>query len=298
MKRMKKALAVLLTAALLFSLTALLPTGVSAAAQPKLTVKTQSNLFPAAEAAYYDLSTMEDENGDVFVTVEFKLAAEGKYLINLDLEGLLWDPAVLEWKEEYNMFGSGRNRRLDLFPFAAENNYGAGITNSFGDNNGGKVIGNFTSVMPAAYAYNEDGSAITLVRGVFKVLDREAGETTVTCAMKSLGLCDDTIHQPYTQYRPIVSGEVNNDDIALVTCSTVITPAAQQRVVPGDFDGDGELTINDITNLQRLLCGFSDVPFDIDDPDFIALADVNGDGKVNIKDVTELQRALAGFIEL
>ena len=140
MKRMKKALAVLLTAALLFSLTALLPTGVSAAAQPKLTVKTQSNLFPAAEAGYYDLSTMEDENGDVFVTVEFKLAAEGKYLINLDLEGLLWDPAVLEWKEEYNMFGSGRNRRLDLFPFAAENNYGAGITNSFGDNNGGKVI--------------------------------------------------------------------------------------------------------------------------------------------------------------
>ena len=61
--------------------------------------------------------------------------------------------------------------------------------------------------------------------------------------------------------------------------------------VIGDVDGDGEVTINDATDLQRYLSEFIDET-DLD----LTVADVNGDGKVNIKDVTEIQRMVAGLI--
>ena len=44
---------------------------------------------------------------------------------------------------------------------------------------------------------------------------------------------------------------------------------------PGDVNGDGEVSISDITDLIDLLLSGGDSP----------LADVNGDGKVSISDV-------------
>ena len=48
---------------------------------------------------------------------------------------------------------------------------------------------------------------------------------------------------------------------------------------PGDINGDGEIAINDVTNLIDLLLGGEELP---------AYCDVNGDGNVTIKDVTDL----------
>ena len=48
---------------------------------------------------------------------------------------------------------------------------------------------------------------------------------------------------------------------------------------PGDINGDGNIAINDVTNLLDLLLGGEELP---------ANADVNGDGVVTIKDVTDL----------
>ena len=48
---------------------------------------------------------------------------------------------------------------------------------------------------------------------------------------------------------------------------------------PGDINGDGNIAINDVTNLIDLLLGGEELP---------ANADVNGDGVVTIKDVTDL----------
>ena len=62
----------------------------------------------------------------------------------------------------------------------------------------------------------------------------------------------------------------------------------------GDLDGDGEVTVNDVTELQRILAEFDDL--DLSDPAVLAAADFNKDGKVNIRDVTCGQRYLAGFI--
>ncbi len=48
---------------------------------------------------------------------------------------------------------------------------------------------------------------------------------------------------------------------------------------PGDINGDGNIAINDVTNLIDQLLGSDELP---------AYADVNGDGVVTIKDVTDL----------
>ncbi len=48
---------------------------------------------------------------------------------------------------------------------------------------------------------------------------------------------------------------------------------------PGDVNGDGNIAINDVTNLIDILLSGGDIP---------AGADVNGDGEVTIKDVTDL----------
>lgn len=295
MKRsLRKITAVALSAAMLLCVLFAVPLCASAAQQPVLTVKTQSNFFDDIQADYYDLSQIQDENGDIFVTVEFKINAPAKYLINLDLDELTWDPAVLEWKQEYNQIGTGRSKKLNVFPFAAENGFGAGIINQTDEN---RLVGNFTAVSPAAWAYNDDGSAVTVVKSVFKVLNPNAGETTVGCNIDTLSLCDETIIEPYSQY-PLVSGCVVSEQYtSLAAIETVITPASQQppAALKGDIDGDGEVSVSDATGLQQFLAEF-ETSIDVSDPDMFAIADVNGDGKLNIRDVTHIQRYLAEVI--
>ena len=57
-------------------------------------------------------------------------------------------------------------------------------------------------------------------------------------------------------------------------------------VLRGDVDGDGNVTIQDATQLQRYLAEMQqlDIPA-------LAAADMNGDGRVNVRDVTALQRS-------
>ena len=57
---------------------------------------------------------------------------------------------------------------------------------------------------------------------------------------------------------------------------------------PGDADGDGEITLQDVANIARSLAGGWDVTVDQRN------SDVNGDGVVNLKDVVLLRRYLAG----
>lgn len=300
-KNIRKIAAVLLSAVMLFGMMTVVPFTASAAEnEPQLTVYFKSNFFPEVTNTYYDLSEFEDENGDVFITMECKMCAMNKYLINLDVDELTWNPDVLEFKESYNMSGTGRRAILNLFPFAVSQGRGAGMLNTFGDDNGGRIVGNYTNVSPAAYAYEEDGSAITVVKAVFKVLDKNAGETTISCIMDTLSLDDDTDPEPRSKYVPVDRLIVNPDcyyDIA--TYETVLSPASQAPdAVVGDISGDGEVAINDVTILQRFLSEFDDVceSFDISDPAVFKRFDVNRDGHVDVRDITHLQRYLAMII--
>ena len=290
-KNLKKITAVLLAAALLFSVSAVF--SAAAAETQKFVLNVRSNFFPEQRAVISDLSKYADANGDVFLTVSFKMTAMNKYLVNLDVDGLTWDNEVLEFKEANNTYGSGRNKRFTIFPFAVEQNLGSGMMNTFGDNNGGRAVGNCTSVRPAAYAYEEDGSAINVVKAKFRVLDLSAGEATVTCNMDTLSLCEDTLAEPTTQYTPIKDCKVNQQFYSLGVYETVITP--NEAPAKGDPDGDGKMTINDATEIQRIIAEQDDC-LDLSDRINFAQADVNGDNRVDIRDVTEIQRGLAGVI--
>ena len=62
----------------------------------------------------------------------------------------------------------------------------------------------------------------------------------------------------------------------------------------GDADGDGTVTIQDATLIQRSLAEFDDVSLNRNDyPESFYAADVNSNGKIDIGDVTALQRMLA-----
>ena len=208
------------------------------------TIEATSNLFPTKTAEYSDLSKLKDENGDVFITVEWKMKAAGKYLVNLDIDELTWDNTVLEFKEAYNKFGEGKKARFGLCQFAYEQGIGGEMINTFGDVNGGRIVGNYTSVSPVARAYSGDGEKIVVVRAVFKVL-KPAEKTTVNLKMDTISLCDNTSDKPYAQYAPVSGCEVNGEHKDLAEYETVIKPS-------DDNDNDklnGPFTIEATSNL-------------------------------------------------
>ena len=102
----KKAAAVLLAVVLVCSLAAVIP---ASAAEKPFVLHVKSNLFPDRDFTYSNLSCLADDNGDVFLTVDFDMLAAQQYLINLDIGSLTWDTDVLEFKQAYNTYGTGRN---------------------------------------------------------------------------------------------------------------------------------------------------------------------------------------------
>lgn len=291
-KQIRKTAALLLAAIMVFSVFAVLPA--SASENNSFTLNATSNFFPTASTVYSDISQYADENGDVFVTVEYKMRAPQKYLINIDLDELTWDKNVLEFKEAYNKYGTGRRAVFTLLPFAYEQYTGAGVFNTFDDSNYGRIVGNYTSVSPAAYGYEEDGSAITVFRIKFKLINPNAGHTTVNCKLDTLSLDDETDPEPRALYTPINKGVIYSGHYALADYSTAILP--KDYTHKGDIDGNGELSISDVTDTQRFLAEmYSDIDFT--DPVVSAQADANRDGMVDVRDVTAMQRFIANLID-
>lgn len=252
------------------------------------TVNATSNFFANQTRVFGNVTELEDANGNKFVTVSYMACAEDQYIINIDLDELTYDPAVLEWSDTYNTYGSGRSAVVDIFPFAAENNCGAGTYHLTAP---GRLVANYSSVKPAAYASNEDGSPVTVVKATFKVLNPNAGTTTVNCVVDTLSFCDITEKNPYMKSIAVDKKTVNADNKAKAVYSTSITAAdgTEEELLLGDVDKNGRVEINDATMLQRYL---SEYVTGVDS----RVADVNRDGKVNIKDVTEIQRYVAQLI--
>ena len=271
----KKPLSVFLAAVMLLSVCAFFSAAAAETADPvgaSFTVNAKSNFFAAKT------ETVTVPSGDMFVTVEYKLNAPKMSLINIDVDELTYDSAVLEWKEEYNQITVGRNKIIDFFPFAAEENFGAGTVKQ---TDAGRIIGNFSSVKPAAYAYADPSGPVTAVKAVFKVLNKNAGTTEVNCTVDTLSFCDE-----------IEKKTVNAENKAKATYTTAITATsgADPGVLPGDVDGNGSVTIDDATMLLRYLAEFDTPGIKLD------RADTNRDGVINVRDVTEIQRYLAGII--
>lgn len=76
--------------------------------------------------------------------------------------------------------------------------------------------------------------------------------------------------------------------LCLLLAVGTFLPTSAACVLRGDADGDGGVTISDVTAIQRKLSSLSTPSLDE------RAADVDGDG-VNITDATMIQRYLAGF---
>ena len=83
-----------------------------------------------------------------------------------------------------------------------------------------------------------------------------------------------------------ITAQVKGSD-ATTSCTVTVLPRTAERL-PGDADGDGEVTLKDCVQITRYLAGGWDAVIDL------VNADVNGDGVVNLKDVVLLRRYLAG----
>ncbi len=195
-----------------------------------LHITAESNYFATGEAFCTNLE--QDENGDSFVTVKYLLNAPGLYLVNCEINALAYDPEVLEWDADYNRTAGGA---LNFFPVVVEQGLGSGTVNM--PDGAGRIVGNFSSVDPAAYAYGENGEPVTVVQARFRVLDADAGDTTIGCNVRSLSFCDEDIEQPYAQYPVIYRDTVSESYIGSADPFTVIDyteaePVQETTVVP------------------------------------------------------------------
>lgn len=77
-------------------------------------------------------------------------------------------------------------------------------------------------------------------------------------------------------------------ELKLLPESSGVYESLFEDVILGDADGDGRVTINDATMIQKYLA-----EFDMPDSFVLKACDVNGDGRVTISDVTAIQRYVA-----
>ena len=102
------------------------------------------------------------------------------------------------------------------------------------------------------------------------------------------------------EYADHVTGRVftvSNGKLAGTVTAGSVAVLYQEETVKGDVDGDGELTINDATEIQRHLAEFKNEDgspiIDETDPKVMEIADYDGDGSITIFDVTAIQATLA-----
>ncbi|MEE0874522.1 MAG: dockerin type I repeat-containing protein, partial [Ruminococcus sp.] len=65
-----------------------------------------------------------------------------------------------------------------------------------------------------------------------------------------------------------------------------------ESTIPGDVTGDGKVTIDDATEIQKYLADLTDFT-----PEQIEAADTYGDGIITIDDATMIQKLVAGMID-
>ena len=292
---MRKIISIIIAAIMIVSMAAINgPSAFAAESKNSFTLETTSNFFPSVANTYSDLTKFEDENGDVFVTVEYKLIAPDKYLINLQMDELTWDPNVLEFKEAYNKVGKGKSAKLNIFAFAVAQGQGTGVVNTFDDANGGRIVGNYTQVVNPALAYDMDDddnyTPVTVVKAVFKVLDREATSTTVNCVIHTLSLDDDDNTMPDSNYKVVDSYIIPDEYTSMYTNTTDVTPEGEdikpvQKYKIGDLNGDKAIDVLDATIIQKAAA----------DKVTITVgrkrnADVNNDGAADVLDAADIQK--------
>lgn len=280
MGRFKKITAILLSTVILAGMLTAMPSSASAAAQADLHVICQSNVFGKTEMTFSELEQAYD--GNSYITVQYLLNAADKCLINGDIDALTYDKKVLECKQDYNVVTINRNSAVSLFRASLEQGAGAGFVNL---NKAGNIVGNFSSVTPPLTA-TDNGNAIVVIQARFKVLDANAGDTTITCNMDSLGFCDADLQVPYPQYRAVIGCKIDESFFKNISISTQIRP-----MIVGDVNYDGKINTKDRIALTRYLANWNVTSF----IDSVAAESIDGVSGITTKDRITLARYLSNW---
>lgn len=92
--------------------------------------------------------------------------------------------------------------------------------------------------------------------------------------------------QAFTSGKLIIYGEKGTAAETYAKANDI--PFNGPRIL-GDIDGNGNLSISDVTMLQSYIAGAKGIEFDL------SVGDINGDGNININDVSKLQSIIAGL---
>ena len=78
--------------------------------------------------------------------------------------------------------------------------------------------------------------------------------------------------------------------IAVLVMIPMFNASAERNKILGDVDGDGTVSITDVTAIQLHLADFDQIA-----AENLRAADVDGNGKIEIDDASAIQRYLAAF---
>lgn len=293
----KKLTSALLILTLLLSM--LSATAISVSAEDnkdKFTVIAFSNFFPDKRFCFEDINKYADENGDIFISMEYMLCAPEKVLVNFDIDRFSWDNEVLELKSEYNSVEIDNDTVCNISPLLVEYGFaGSAMINWFGDDNSGKILGNFSGIKRLPHAYdNDDNGNITpvkLFKFVFKVLDTNAECATVNLNIDTISLDDQYNKDHSIEYRIVDFFKISEEYKDLYTVDTVIVPESDQilEIKRGDVSKDGTIDVLDASMIQKYASDKANFTLNQ-----IATGDINYDGNTDVLDAAIIQKYAAG----
>lgn len=256
---------------------------------------TSNALFPTKTSTYKDITTYADDNGDIYVTVEYSICAPGKQLINFQIHRIQWDPNVLQFDSAVNTVKIGRNPILNIHPIVTNQNFSYIANLDYIDQ--GYIVSNFSDVSNTnrAYAYNVDDNnnpiPDSIVKVIFKVIDPTVTKTTVNLDMSVLSLDDETAHEPYARYVVIDDGFVDPAYNDIIDVDTQLSPEGDVIDIIGDVNLDGNVDVLDATYVQKYS---SDKTTLSERQKYVG--DVNNDGNVDVLDAADIQKYSADKI--
>jgi len=201
----------------------------------------------------------------------------------------------------------------DTTPLFFARPQGSSTTNQWGTNKMGIAgDGNYYSDTVAAINHfrnamvGESKNVVSVVKKKVDLIERGTKGAVVI----NVSVNDNTINVATNlaegEYTDHVSGELFtvkdgklSGTVKAGQVAVLYTPEEEPDVLIGDVNGDGKVTIEDATLLQRYLADFKNpdgsVIVDVANEKQFAAADADGNGKLNISDVTKIQRIIAEY---
>ncbi len=231
----------------------------------KITVNAGSNIAPSvSEKIDVDAGT---------VTVTYMLDS------SMDVVNAQWTLTYDKTKLKFNAENNVSNKVQTITPVV-----GSQLVYKLGD---GRIKGNFTNLNMYTF---DDAKFVSVT---FDIIGSGVADVYLNLEILSVGYMNEdfeTIDQSIVDYSEIqdISG-VKGFENASISMTSEITC----DVVLGDVNGDGMVTVVDVTDILKYAVEI----IDFSGTQKMA-ADVDGDGYVTVKDATTIQKAIAGLIEL